>query len=166
MLAVIAATLLATKANNTSTTTSTTLATCLYTSLQQQNINRNIIASAMQHLHCKQQTLKKSQLYCQKRMCFGRWHHCIVNILQNFSNICLQNRMFMSVTHQIDKISNNNISIKRIKRLNNNNNNKRNGGSVTHRLDSGGLSMKLYLASSMFNDKMMYGKLRIKTKTN
>lgn len=153
MLAVIAAFLLA-KANNTSTpSTSTTLTTCLYTSIKQQNINRNIIACAMQHLHCKQQTLKKSQLYCQKRMCFGRWHHCIENILQNFSNICFVKQMFMSVSQQIDKIVNKkNISIKRIKRLNNNNNNKRN--------DSGGVSMKLYLASSMFNDKMMCGKFK------
>lgn len=154
MLVVIAASLLA-RANNTSTITKHCLYTCPATSITQQNLYRNIIASAMQHLHCKQQTLKKSQLFCQKRMCFGRWHHCDINILHAAGNICFNKLMFMlSFLNKSTKSFNKNISIKRIKRLDHNNSNK---GRVTQRRGRG-VSMKLYLTSSMFNNSMMCGK--------
>ncbi|KNC32387.1 hypothetical protein FF38_04997 [Lucilia cuprina] len=149
MLAVIAASLLA-KVNNTSTT-SNCLDTCTATSIVEQNLYRNIIASAMQQLHCKQQTLKKSQLFCQKRMCLGRWHHCDINILHGIGNICCFNkRMFMVTTK--------NNFIKRIKRLDNNNNNNK-GFATTSR--GRGVSVKLYLTSSMFNNIMMRAKIKM-----
>lgn len=157
MLTDIAASLLA-KAIYTSATS-----ICLYTcfvnsSVCVNKLYRNIIACAMQHLHCKQQTLKKSQLYCQTRMCFGRWHHycCKTNIFDAIGNNTLQEQMCMVLGDQHYQTTFKNILIKRLKRLNNRNNKNNNHKSFRGR---GGVSMKLLLtSSSMFNHNMMCGK--------
>ncbi|TMW50949.1 hypothetical protein DOY81_003950, partial [Sarcophaga bullata] len=156
MLADIVAASVLEKAISTSATS-----ICLYTcsvnpSVCKENLYRNIIACAMQHSHCKQQTLKKSQLYCQKRMCFGRWHQCCakINIYTASGNNILQKQMCMLFGNQLGQTTFKNILIKRLKRLNNRNNNKNNN----HKGSSGrgGLSMKLYLtSSSMLNNNMM-----------
>ena len=148
MLTDIAASLLAKAISTTATSI------CLYTySVNPSVCKDNIIACAMQHLHCKQQTLKKSQLYCQKRMHFGRWHHCCAT-----GNNISQKQMCMLFGNQLDQTTFKNIFIKRLKRLNNRNNNKNNNHKGS--CGRGGLSMKLYLtSSSMFNNNMMCGKL-------
>lgn len=150
MLAVFAASLLA-RANNT---TYKVYNTCFLTSISQLNLYRNTTAIAMQHLHCIRETLKNSQLFCLKRMCLCRWHHCLRNILHATCNFCFSKRMCMvlSFLYNSTKIINTNISIKRIKRPDKNNNKYR----VTRR--GSGVSMKLYLASSMFNNNTMCGK--------